>query len=507
MPYQPGDIILNKYQIKELLGKGAFAEVYRATHTELGVSRALKILHRETAGVGSSLYDDYQKRFRLEVRLGARLNHTNVIHVYDVEHEEGALILVMEYAAGGSLAERVQRAREVGKTFDVEEALRIAAQVADGLGKLHALDAVHRDLKPSNILFDREWVAKIADFGLAQVPGGPSMRSRLSQPVHHPGTAGYMSPEQETTTQFLKPTSDVYALGLITFELLTGRNYNYVKPGTRARELRPDSPAWVEALLARMLAQDPGERPWDGKAAAKLLREGLAREEEERRAEESARQESQAKARRQAEEKARKKEAQRQAEIERLQREAHAALSQEAWSRAEGFLKELRELGPKGKQRAEELRKKLAQAQEGAQRRKRQEGKRQAEQLATLKAKIESTLREENWGQAKGLITHLESLGPEGHAAADSYRRRIPSLWSRIPTWAWAVGVGALLLGIGIGIVLIINALVGGTGGAPLAAKEEITPAPTITIPFAPTLTSTLTPTDTPEPALGVAPR
>ena len=85
MTYQTGDILLDKYRIEELIGQGAFAKVYRATHIELNVSRALKILHRETAGVGSSLYDDYRKRFRFEVQLGARLNHPNVIHVYDVD--------------------------------------------------------------------------------------------------------------------------------------------------------------------------------------------------------------------------------------------------------------------------------------------------------------------------------------------------------------------------------------------------------------------------------------
>lgn len=274
MIFDPEDTLLNKYRVEELIGRGAFAEVYRATHVDLNVPRALKVLRRDSPGVGSSLFDDYEQRFRLEVQLGARLNHPNVIQVHDVERDGDDLILVMEYAPKGSLAEKIQQARDLGKTFAIDNALKIVAEIATGLGKLHSLDAVHRDLKPSNILFDAEGIAKIADFGLAQVPGGPSMRSQLSQPVQHPGTAGYMSPEQENSTSFLKPSSDVYALGVILFELMAGRNYHYIQPGTKASDLRGKVPKWLDDLLARLLAKDPEQRPWDGEQAAKLLQEG-----------------------------------------------------------------------------------------------------------------------------------------------------------------------------------------------------------------------------------------
>jgi eukaryotic-like serine/threonine-protein kinase len=273
MPYQPGDTFLNKYRIEALIGRGAFAEVYRAIHIDLKVARALKALRQDTPGVGSSLFDDFEQRFRLEVQLGARINHPNVIHVYDVERDDQALILVMEYASGGSLRERIQQTREQEEHFSLEDALKIAVEVAAGLGKLHSLDAIHRDLKPSNILFDEQGVAKLADFGLAQVPGGPSMRSQLSQPIRHPGTAGYMSPEQESSTDFLTPSSDIYALGIILFELLTGRNYRYVQPGTKASELRQGIPVWLDGLLERLLASEVSQRPWDGNQAAQMLEE------------------------------------------------------------------------------------------------------------------------------------------------------------------------------------------------------------------------------------------
>jgi eukaryotic-like serine/threonine-protein kinase len=274
MAFTPNDIILNKYRIEALIGRGAFAEVYRATHVDLNVPRALKVLRQGTPGVGSTKYGDFQARFQLEAQLGARLDHPNIIRVHDFEQDDGILTLVMEYAQGGGLAERLAQARERDELIPIEEVVQIGIDVASGLAELHERDIVHRDLKPSNILFDRQGRAKVADLGLAQVPGGPSMRSQLSAPNPHPGTPGYMSPEQEDSGKYLRPSSDVYALGLILFELLTGRNYYNVKPGTKLVDLRKDIPNWLEAILLRMLDSDPKRRPWDGDEVARLLKEG-----------------------------------------------------------------------------------------------------------------------------------------------------------------------------------------------------------------------------------------
>jgi len=267
MPYQPGTILLGKYRLEALIGRGAFAEVYHATHIDLNVPRALKVLRKDAPGVGSTEVSDYSIRFRLEVQLGARITHPNVIQVYDVEQQEGDLILVMEYAPGGSLEERLRKAQQTGKTIPIQEALRIAKEVAQGLAALHALDVVHRDLKPSNILFDAHGQAKVADLGLAQVPGGFSDRELLgSYAQAHPGTPAYKSPEQERSKDYLKPASDVYALGLVLFEMLTLRAYKGQPPGTRARALRQDVPKWLDELLAHMLSLDPTARPWNGEA-------------------------------------------------------------------------------------------------------------------------------------------------------------------------------------------------------------------------------------------------
>ena len=105
MTYNQGDILLNKYRIEALIGQGAFAQVYHATHLALNAPRALKILRRDAPGVGSSEFTDFHARFQLEAQLGAKLDHPNIIRVYDFEQDGETLILTMEYAEGGSLNE------------------------------------------------------------------------------------------------------------------------------------------------------------------------------------------------------------------------------------------------------------------------------------------------------------------------------------------------------------------------------------------------------------------
>jgi len=285
MPYQPSDTLLNKYRIEALIGRGAFAEVYRARHLALNAPRALKVLRKDAPGLGSTEYSDFHARFQLEAQLGAKLDHPNIIRVHDFEQDDETLILVMEYAQGGSLSEKLAAARERDDLIPIDEAIQIASDVAQGLSAIHALDAVHRDLKPSNILFDKQNHAKVADVGLAQIPGGPSMRSQLSTGVPHPGTPGYMSPEQESISNYLTPASDIYTLGLVLFEMLTGRVYRSQRSGTRTIELRQDVPVWLDDLVAHMLAVDVESRPWNGEEVAALLRNGVQQEEAQRQAE------------------------------------------------------------------------------------------------------------------------------------------------------------------------------------------------------------------------------
>jgi len=332
MAYNSGDILLNRYRIERLLGRGGFAEVYLATHLKTKGMRALKVLRKEFPGLGSRDLQAFDERFELEAQLGELFDHPNLVRVYDFERDQDALILVMEYCPGKSLADRIKESKGKAQNLDLNQALQLGIDTANGLAALHKKDIVHRDLKPSNILFDSQGRAKVSDLGLAQTPDGLSQRSQLgSLAGKHPGTPGYMSPEQEKTTDYLKPPSDVYALGVVLFETLTGRMFQSQKPGTRLCDLRSDVPDWLDDLVMRMLSEAYIERPWGGREVLQLLEKGIKeeqlKEEEKRRRrelEEQQRKEAEEKARREAEEKRRREfaEQQRKAAEEKARREA-----------------------------------------------------------------------------------------------------------------------------------------------------------------------------------------
>ncbi|HEY3290510.1 MAG TPA: SUMF1/EgtB/PvdO family nonheme iron enzyme [Anaerolineae bacterium] len=279
MVLQAGDIILGKYRVEEPIGQGmrSVTEVYRAIHLDLQVNRVLKVLHRNGTAPGAVHYYETMQCFQSGAQYGARINHPNIIHIHDFGQDGDSMVMVMEYAAGGSLADHLLTMRQGGRLMSINECIRIALEIAEGLGAIHALDIVHRDLKPGNILFDAQGHAKISDLGLAQVPSGLSMLSQVGQVgVPHPGTPAYMSPEQKGGTDYLTPASDVYAVGLILFEMLTGRIYRNVRPGTRAASLRLITPKWLDELISHMLTEQPSGRPWDGAEIATALSQASA---------------------------------------------------------------------------------------------------------------------------------------------------------------------------------------------------------------------------------------
>lgn len=255
MALTPGETILNgKYRILRLVGEGGMARVWLADEPAVGRQVAIKEIKREALSPLEAR--EVEDRFAREMRIGGKLFEAevpNIVRAITTEKLNGDTLLVMEYMPGGSLADRLQ-----GGPLPVDEAVEITVQLLEALASVHEqLGLVHRDIKPSNILFTADGRAKLADFGLAQTT--ESGRS-LGAGRAHPGTPGYMCPEQARETGYLLPSCDLYALGCVLFEMLTGRKYQDCRPGTKASSLRSEVSAWLDDVLAKALADDPWSR-------------------------------------------------------------------------------------------------------------------------------------------------------------------------------------------------------------------------------------------------------
>jgi eukaryotic-like serine/threonine-protein kinase len=248
----PGDLLGGKYKIISVIGEGGFGKVYLGYDESILRYVAVKELLRSAATVSPEDQQDYELRFRREARTISQFAHPNVVSAYALETDEhGDLYLVLEYVDGGNLKQLI----ESGDLPPIERVVDIAIDLCNAIDAIYQRDIVHRDIKPSNILLTREGMAKLTDFGVAQV--GHETR-RTQDAVGHPGTPAYKSPEQATTTGYLDERSDLYALGLVVYELLTGRLYvrNRVRPGHVNRDV-PDA---LDAIVMKALEPDPARR-------------------------------------------------------------------------------------------------------------------------------------------------------------------------------------------------------------------------------------------------------
>lgn len=285
---EKGVRVCGKYRIVQHVGSGAFGDVYEAYDGELGRSCALKIFRRDVAGVDQGQFEELRERWGKEAQIGAQFTEEEVVTVFQIhgqDEKEGPLILAMEYAGGGDLWDLIKEARESGKSIPIERSISIALNIAKGLSALHKKGVVHRDLSPKNILFDREGKkAKVADFGLAQLPPSDSgsMPSVLSRQHAQPGTPGFRTPEHDDpNVVYLPCASDVYQLGLLWFMMLTLKPYHEVK-GSRVSEWRKDVPPKIDGLVLELLQEDRSKRPRDGEEVVKRILDACGESEKEK---------------------------------------------------------------------------------------------------------------------------------------------------------------------------------------------------------------------------------
>ncbi len=276
----PEPFRLGGYRIESLLGRGGMGEVYLAYDERLHRHVALKRVRADGP-------PDAQARFRREAQAAARLNHPALVQIYDILGTEHGDCIVMEYVAGESVATLVKRG-----PLALAQALRLASAVADGLGEAHAKGLVHRDLKAENVLVTSTGQVKILDFGLALPLWGPSPASPLTQEGVLLGTVHAMSPEQ-ASGRAVDHRSDLFALGVLLYELLTGRSpfrgtnlldtlrrVTSEVPPPLTRE-RPEAPAELVALVDRLLEKEPERRPQSARLVAAELAALAARAPEE----------------------------------------------------------------------------------------------------------------------------------------------------------------------------------------------------------------------------------
>jgi eukaryotic-like serine/threonine-protein kinase len=252
----------DRYRIERELGRGGMATVYLARDIRHKRAVALKVLHPELAHALGP------ERFRREIELAASLQHPHILSVHDSGETAGQLWFTMPFIEGESIRQRLLREKQL----PVEEALRIATEVARALDYAHRQGVIHRDIKPENILLTGEGDTLVADFGIGRVLGGAAAGEQLTETGMVVGTPAYMSPEQGAGERVLDGRTDIYSLGVVLYEMLAGEP-PYTGPTAQAilarrftgeiprvRQVRPSVPERVEQALDKALAPVPADR-------------------------------------------------------------------------------------------------------------------------------------------------------------------------------------------------------------------------------------------------------
>lgn len=268
-----GHVISGRYEVVKLLGSGGMGAVYLANDKVLEGHRvAIKILHTEMA------HDqELTKRFLREVQLMHQVNHPNVVRTYDVGMENDSIYFTMEYVDGQPLVDILDDLPRTGP-LPTDRIANICAQLCAGLDAIHRAEILHRDLKPQNIILLQNDVVKITDFGVAR-----PKHSNLTQHNEIIGSAEYMAPEIWTGSS-LSPSVDLYAVGVILYEMATGKlpfeseeparlMWLHIKqPPNPPKSLRPDLPVWLNQLIVSLLQKKPKDRPGSAAEVVNFVR-------------------------------------------------------------------------------------------------------------------------------------------------------------------------------------------------------------------------------------------
>jgi tRNA A-37 threonylcarbamoyl transferase component Bud32 len=264
---------LDRYEIRDVIGRGGMATVYRAYQESLNREVAVKVLAGQLAQD-----EDFRQRFDREAKAVAQLNHAYILPVYDYgeDRQRDLVYFVTQLVEGGTLS------RSLGQPLPVAEAVRIASGVAQALDYAHRHGIIHRDVKPSNILLTEDGRPLLTDFGIAQI----MQETRLTRTGTSLGTAQYMSPEQ-ARGEPLGPRADVYALAIVLYEMLIGRppfeadtdiailHQQVYESPTPPRQRRSDIPRRLEKVLLKALSKEPAKRYPTAGALAQALERAL----------------------------------------------------------------------------------------------------------------------------------------------------------------------------------------------------------------------------------------
>ncbi|HEY7357462.1 MAG TPA: protein kinase, partial [Ktedonobacterales bacterium] len=267
-----GEVLNKRYELMEPIGQGSAATIYRARDRRIDRLVAVKVLREDYTTERKNI-----TRFQMEARAASALTHPNIVQVYDYEQSADSYFIVMEFIQGVDLGRHLK----THHILDVDQAVGIAHDVALGLGAAHRRQIVHRDVKPQNIMVNGKGLVKLTDFGIVSMYKSLDAE-RLTTTGMAVGPVHYFAPEQ-AQGKIVSPAADVYALGIVLYEMLTGkRPFDGGTPVSVAlrhieelpeppRKHNPRIPPGLEALILRCLEKDPRDRYANGDELAKAL--------------------------------------------------------------------------------------------------------------------------------------------------------------------------------------------------------------------------------------------